>query len=138
MPRGRLLALLLAGLALVAPATAPAKQGVVARLDRPLPFAADAGRAIVVGWTLTVSADGVHRPVSALGVFVRLQGEPGSRPSQTAGREDRPGHYTARVIFPKGGIWRVAVGVHGTACRGEPPACELSAALFPLLGPVLR
>jgi len=119
--------------AAIVPSMALAKEGVEARLDRPVPKDAAAGSTISVGWSLWVrdSASEKWRPFTANGVFVRLYGI-GGEPTEASGTEDWTGHFLAEVMVPPEGIDSAEIGLAGTACTGK--TCSRSDAIFPVTG----
>jgi hypothetical protein len=126
--RHRTISLLLA-LALVGVASAAtlAKGGVVT-LDSELPSDPQPGSELTVGWTVTNPMDGgTPAPFSAVGMFIRLI-PPAGEPVEAVGAEDRPGHYTATIVVPEGGIRSVEFGLRGESCVNG--ACERSDLLF--------
>jgi hypothetical protein len=110
-----------------------AKEGVEARLDRPIPKDAAAGSTITLGWSLWFrdEASGEWRPFTGNGGFVRLYGVEGSS-TEASGTEDWTGHFLAEVAVPAGGIGRVEIGLAGTACRAG--TCWRSDEIFPVTG----
>jgi hypothetical protein len=56
-------------------------------------------------------------PFSAEDIFVQLVG-PSGKVSEAVGRQDRSGHFVARLVVPAGGVRDVRVGIHGE-CSGE-------------------
>src|SRR6478752_187946 len=89
----RTFAALLAALTLV-PATA-AKEGVVARLEKPTVLRSLAGTKVTLTWTLRAGT----RPFTAAGIYVRLNGG-----REIAAIELQTGRFRARVTIPPGGV----------------------------------
>jgi hypothetical protein len=119
--------------AAVVPSTVLAKEGVEARLDRPIPMDAVTGSTISVGWGLWVrdSANQKWNTFTASGVFVRLHGI-GGKSTEAFGSEDWTGHFLAEVTVPPDGIDRAEIGLAGTACTAV--TCLRSDAIFPVSG----
>jgi hypothetical protein len=117
----------------IIPSTAFAKEGVEARLDRPIPTDAAAGSTTSIGWSLWVrdAASGKWSTFTASGVFVRLYGI-GGESTEAFGTEDWTGHFLAEVTVPPDGIDRTEIGLAGTACTAE--NCGRSDAIFPVTG----
>jgi hypothetical protein len=110
---------------------AVAKEGVRAKLDRPVRLDAAPGRAVRVVWRL-VDEDG--RPFGASGIYLRVS-RCGRPPLRVHARERAPGRYSARVTVPRGGIRKLVVGLKAWRIVGE--RRERADALFPF-EPVLR
>jgi hypothetical protein len=108
MRLARTSAVLAAGAALLA-IPAVAKEGVRAKLDRPIRLGAAPGTTIRVAWHL-VDAQG--RPFGASGIYLRVS-RCGRGPFTIAARSRGRGRYTARVKVPKAGISKVMVGLKG-------------------------
>ena len=106
------LGLVLAGVGGVA-----AKGGdAIATLDEPLPPGPAAGSTITIGWSLDLRQDdGTTLPFWAEGVFLRFT-PPSGASFDAPGRQDRQGHFTARVVVPAGGLGDVAFGMRGDMC----------------------
>jgi hypothetical protein len=117
----------------IMPSSAFAKEGVEARLDRPIPTDAAAGSTTSIGWSLWVrdAASGKWSTFTASGVFVRLHGI-GGKSTEAFGTEDWTGHFLAEVNVPADGIERAEIGLAGTACTAE--NCGRSDAIFPVTG----
>jgi len=111
---------------------APAKEKVVARVLTPLPHDAKPGTRLTVVWTLSYVEAGERRPLSAIGVFIRLFGHGGSAPARVYAAEPVPGRYRARVTVPRGGVRRVSIGLMGWNDDGPAPYA------FPLAGDLIR
>jgi hypothetical protein len=109
---------------------AVAKEGVRARLNTPLPVAARPGTTITVGWTLSYSNYGTHRPFDAYGLFVRLVSASGGTSTRAPG-EGSAGRYVARVVVPAGGIARIEFGLEGWKSLADGSSAEADA-YFPL------
>lgn len=99
-------------------------------LDRPLQTDAPPGQSIAIGGMVwhPESRTSFGRPV-----FVRVhpadrRGEPVEVPTT----EDWPGHFTALVVVPAGGIEQVEIGTAGSACVGS--VCTRSDAIYPIGG----
>ena len=99
---GRLLAALLTALA-VASAVSAAPHGRITALLQTGTANLVAGRA----WTATVVVRDGRRPFVGRAVFV-ASGEVGRRMFR-AQRTKRPGRYRARIVFPGGGPWTLAI-----------------------------
>ena len=128
-------ALLAALLAL--PATAGAKDGVVARVLMPISRDAEPGSKVTVVWTLTYVEGGKRRPYGPGYVFVRLFGPGGSRTPPAYGvHVVQPGRYRARVRVPRGGVTRLVIGVMGSKCDDR--GCRRALKYFPIVGRALR
>jgi hypothetical protein len=98
-------------------APAPAKEGVVATLQTPMPSSAAAGTELDVSWTLA-STDEKGKPVpfGASGVFIELYGANGAATTFFAsGDGGRDGEFSATVIVPNGGIAALKIGLGGTS-----------------------
>jgi hypothetical protein len=109
MPRA-LLALAGAVVVCLVPASTGAKEGVRARLDRPVPAHAPAGTLLRVGWTLRSGS----RPFGASGIYVELRSASSGRLVRAIGKHrGRAGHYVARIRAPRGGVDRVRIGLQG-------------------------
>jgi hypothetical protein len=129
---------LLAVLAVAPAPAAEAKERVVARVLTPIARDAEPGSRVTVVWTLTLVEAGKRRPFGAGYVFVRLFGQRGARTATAYGLHTRrPGRYRATVRIPRGGVARVAIGVMGTTCGGQPRSCRPSPRYFPIAGPAL-
>lgn len=112
--RRALLAVGLGAAVLLPAGPAPAKEGVRAKLDRPVNMQAAPGTRIRVAWTLRT--DG--RPFGASGIFVVLTSATGARRTRALANQDRPGHFVARIRVPRGGIRRVRIGLEGWRTAG--------------------
>jgi hypothetical protein len=129
-------ATLVAGL--VVPSVA-AKEGVVARVLKPIPRDAEPGSAITVAWTLSYVEEGKRHPFGGGGVFVRFIGPDGARSRRAYAANPEPGRFRATVRVPRGGVARVVIGIMGTVCDAERrPGCQPSPKHFPIVGRVFR
>src|SRR5262249_5055287 len=110
---------LLVSFAVLAPAAALAKQGVVAHLENPSVLGAAAGKTVTLVWTLRAG----RQPCGAQGVYVRLRGRAGAT-SKGDAVEVGPGRYRARVLIPRGGVHAMFIRLKGWASgpRGAHPA----------------
>ena len=112
-------------LALVASsmATALAKEGIVARLDAPLPGRAQPGTAVTIGWTISVPGGG---SLVGTNTILRVYSRDAQTSVDAPPREDRPGHFLATFRVPTGGIATVGIGIPGTSCLANvcQPAVE--------------
>ena len=106
------MALVLAGVGSVA-----AKGGdAIATLDEPLPPGPATGSTITIGWSLDLRQDdGTTLPFWAEGVFLRFT-PPSGASFDAAGRQDRQGHFSAKVVVPAGGLGEIAFGMRGDMC----------------------
>jgi hypothetical protein len=108
------IALLLAAVAAgVAAVSAPAKEGVTAKLLSDVPLAADPGTRLRLSWTLSYGEGTM--PFGANGVFVRLRSASGGRAetgfAPTGFYAD--GRYAATLVVPEGGIGDIEIGLRG-------------------------
>jgi hypothetical protein len=109
----RILAIVAAALALVAPA-ALAKEGAQAHLLAPLPSHPRPGALMTIRWTVDVpGAKGRRVPFGAIGMFVRLVGRNGASTVATARQMEGP-PYSVRIRVPGGGIRAIRFGLHGS------------------------
>jgi hypothetical protein len=109
-----LVALLLATAALIA-LPAAAKEGVRAKLDKPVRLDTAHGKTIRVLWRLI---DDEGRPFGAGGIYLRVSrcaGKPLRIRAATRGR----GKFSARVIVPEGGFRKLMVGLTGWRIIGD-------------------
>jgi hypothetical protein len=88
---------------------AAAKEGVTARLDRPVDLSAPVGRAIRVAWHLR---DAHGHAFGASGIYLRVS-RCGHRPLLIPATARGHGGYSARLRVPKGGIRKLLVGLEG-------------------------
>lgn len=130
----RPLALAFVGMALLLVGAAPAaaKDGVVAKVERPIARAAKPGAWVTVVWRLTSVESGRARRFGAKGVFIRLFGPSGTRTPRAFASQLEPGRYTATARVPRGGVDRVVIGLMGWNDRGPAPVT------FPVIGRVFR
>ena len=130
----RLLVLAFAGIVLLlaAAAAAAAKDGVVAKVERPIARDAEPGARVTAVWRLTSVERGKARRFSAEGVFMRLFGRDGSRSVRVYATQLEPGRYRATARVPRGGVHRVVIGLMGWNDRGPAPVT------FPVIGRVFR
>jgi hypothetical protein len=120
--------LLVAAAFLVAALPAAGKDGVKATLTTRIPLHAPAGTQLKVGWTLAYRDEHGKRHVfGGGGIFVRLLSTSGANAETSFARVGKPGHYSATVRVPKGGIRDIQIGIHGWASgpTGTRPADEL-------------
>jgi hypothetical protein len=128
-----LIATVVCSLLVVPPAAG--KEGVSARLDKPVRLEAASGATVRIAWTLTYRDGGANRPFGAGGVFVRLSSASGAAPTKAHG-SGPAGHYVAEVTVPEGGIGGIRFGLEGTRYVGGPPGegrAEDADVYFPLL-----
>ena len=131
MTRIRLLAVACAVvLALAAPGAA--KEGIVAKVQVPIPRGAEPGSHVTMVWTLTFVESGKARPFGAEEVFMRLFGRDGSRSRRAYATRLGEGRYRARARVPRGGVHRVVVGQMDWNDRRPAPLT------FPVIGRVFR
>lgn len=118
-------------LAFLAPSTAAAKSGIVARLDAPLPRSALPGTELTIGWTLNTTLIGTA-------TVLRIFPANGGGPVDTSAREDRPNHFVASVMVPPGGMTTIGIGIPGESCIGNvcAPAIEFFAVIDPSGAPI--
>ena len=118
-------------LVLAAAAPALAKDGIEARLDRPIPLGGDPGTTITVGFTIpAIGAD----PGSWPGQPVILKVHPvGGEPVESVATDDGKGHYTATFVMPEHGVASVEIGMRGESC--ENGTCTRSDFMFQVAGP---
>lgn len=130
----RRLALVFAGmvLLLVGATPAAAKDGVVAKVERPVARDAEPGTRVTIVWRLTSVESGKARRFSAEGVFLRLFGRDGSRSVRAYATQFEPGRYRATARVPRGGVDRVVIGLMGWNDHGPAPVT------FPVIGRVFR
>jgi hypothetical protein len=125
----RLSAALLLLLAAAVPALA--KEGLEARLDRPIALAGDPGSTVTVGFTIAAIGDD---PDSWPGQPVFLKVHPvGGAPIESTATDDGRGHYTATFTMPAHGIAAVEIGLRGESC--ENGVCSRSDFMFQVAGP---
>ncbi len=117
-------------LALAAPAAA--KEGIVAKVQVPIPRAAEPGSHVTMVWTLTFVESGTVRPFGAEEVFMRLFGRHGSRSRRAYATRLGGSLYRATARVPPGGVHRVVVGQMDWDDRGPAPV------RFPVIGRVFR
>ena len=124
---------LFAAVVLVLAAAVPvlAKEGLEARLDRPIPLDGDPGGPVTVGFTVAaVGSD----PASYSGQPVFLRVHPvGGEAVEVGARGDGDGHYTATFAMPVHGVAAVEIGLRGEMC--EHGTCARSDILFRVAGP---
>ena len=130
-----LLALVVAA-AVVGAAPAAAKEGVVARVLKPIPRGAEPGTKVTVVWALYHVEAGERVPFNANGVFIRLFGPGGSHSARVYATQPEVGRYRAAVGVPLGGVRRVVIGLMGTSCG--PGGCRPSPAIFEIVGQPLH
>lgn len=100
----------LVSLMVVVPATALAKEGVVAHLENPSVLDAPAGNKVTLVWTLRAA----KQPFEAQGVYVRLLGRAGTTSTGDAVEAGSgSGRYRARVAIPRGGVAAVVIRLKG-------------------------
>ena len=107
---------LLLALGLGAPGSRAAEEvsGVEVWLDRPLPTDVAPGTPVRIGGMLW---HGEARIVLGRPTFVRLvSADPSVAPNQVTPTQDWAGHFVADLVVPAGGIDRLEVGEHATAC----------------------
>ena len=92
---------------------AEAKDGVRAKLDRPVSLAPTTDRTVTVTWRL-VDEDG--EPFKASGIYLRVS-RCGRAPLIVAARPSGDG-YSARVKVPPRGLRKVIVGLEGWRTAG--------------------
>jgi hypothetical protein len=109
----------------------PGPINVEARLDLPLPTDAAAGDTIVVGFT---TWDRQSKSFAEFGEgFVRLHPARGKAgPVEAMAQSDWPGHFSAEVTVPPGGVGTVDVGFRAQVCEGT--TCAPRDVLFALAG----
>jgi hypothetical protein len=93
---------------------AAAKQGVRAKLDRPVRLATAPGKTLSVAWHLV---DGRGRPFGASGIYLRVS-RCGHGPLRVRAKPRGHGGYSARVKVPSGGIRKLTVGLKGVMIVG--------------------
>ncbi len=127
----RVLAVTLVAVALLA-APSAAKNGVRAKLDRPVRLDTAPGHSVRVAWHL-VDQDG--RPFRASGIYLRVSrcGRPPLRVPAVAHGDG----YTARVTVPRGGIRKLLVGLPGWRYVAGKPKVRADA-IFAFVPPVYR
>lgn len=105
-------------------------KGGIAALDTQIPSDPEPGSELTIGWAVGYPVENATpAPFSAVGMFIRFV-PPTGEPTEAVGREDRPGHYTATIVVPAGGIAHVEVGLRGESCMGD--VCERSDLMFAL------
>lgn len=100
----------LVSFAVLAPAEALAKEGVVAHLENPSVLGAPAGKRVTLVWTLRAGM----QPFEAQGVYVRLRGRTGATSTEDA-VEVGLGRYRAHVLIPRGGVQTILIRLKGWA-----------------------
>jgi hypothetical protein len=117
------------------PVTDPGELAIQAWLDEQLPPDVPVGRKIQIGATLW---DPVSHAIQTMNSgYVRVHAAKGSAMGPpVSARFDWPGHLTAEVTIPKGGLGKIEVGVSGSICDAA-GACrqELQAFSFGGYGP---
>lgn len=105
-----------------------ARGWVTATLAGPVDLTAPAGARIRIAWTFDNRFGGG-------GIFVRLVSATGA-PAEVAAAHGAPGHYSAMVRVPEGGIGDIQIGIEGTTsgANGSHPA----PVLFPITNDPLR
>ena len=113
-------------------APAAAKDGVVAKVEKPVARDAEPGARVTVVWRLTSVESGRARRFGASGVFIRLFGPNGTRTPRAFASQFEPGRYRATARIPRGGVDRVIIGLMGWNDFGPSPVT------FPVIGRVFR
>jgi hypothetical protein len=107
-----------------------AKEGIVARLDAPLPSNVPAGAVATVGWTITVPGGG---SLIGTATVLRVYSRDGHSSVDAPAQEDRPGHFVATFRVPTAGIATVGIGIPGQSC--DPSGCQPAVAWFTIEDP---
>jgi hypothetical protein len=123
-------------LALVAVASATAKEGVQATLDSPVTLHGAPGETIAVGWTLGGVDGGEGHPFDAEGIFVRLLDASGGEPVTAFAEQGPIGHYVAEATVPEGGFGGIEIGLLGRVERNG--VSEPSEVFFPVVNDPFR
>jgi len=114
-----------------APSPSPFVSSLEAWLDDDLPTDAPAGTPLTIGATLWMPDQAELLPMS--GVFVRLRPASGTAaPTETTGILDWPGHVTASLVVPTGGVGDLEIGQTGSAC--DATGCHRVDLLFVIAG----
>ena len=97
------------------PSPASAEPGIEVWIDEALPPDVPVGRSVEIGATLW---DAARAQLSRVGAdYVRVHPKTGKAPpSEAAAHSDWPGHVTAMVVIPKGGLGEIELGVRGSQC----------------------
>jgi hypothetical protein len=93
---------------------AAAKEGVRAKLDKPVRLDAAPGKTLHIAWHLI---DAKGRPFGASGIYLRVS-RCGRRPLRIPATARGHGGFSARVKVPKGGIRKLLVGLKGYRITG--------------------
>ena len=113
------------------PSPSPAVLPFEAWLDAPLPTDAAPGSSITIGALLWIPHD--HIPFPDQNSFVRIYPATGDgSPVETPGDQDWPGHITATLAVPPGGVGRLEIGNQGSTCT--PDGCFRMDGLYELPG----
>jgi hypothetical protein len=107
-----------------APSAAPNATGVQFWLDEPLTPDAPAGGTLSVGFTLwdtrTATLSEVNDP------YVKLHPKSGkAKPTSAESHSDWPGHVTAEVTVPKGGVGALDIGFDARECTADGTCKEI-------------
>jgi hypothetical protein len=94
---------------------AAAKEGVRAKLERPVRLGSAPGKTISVAWRLI---DGDGRRFDASGIYLRVDAC-GRRPRNLRATARGRGRYAARLRVPERGIHRLVVGLKAWRMIGE-------------------
>ena len=113
MHRAVLVVIAIAGAALLA-VPSVAKEGVRAKLDRPVRLDAAPGDTVHVSWHLV---DGKGRRFGASGIYLRVS-RCGHGPLRVPARALGHGRFSARVKVRRGGIRKLVVGLKGIRIIG--------------------
>ena len=127
-----LLLVLVATAVAVIAVPAAAKDGVRAKLDKPVRLGTAPGRTITVAWHLFDRNGGRF---GASGIYLRVS-RCGRKPLTVYATDHGSGGYSARVKVPKGGIRKLMVGLEGWQIIGEKQ--RRHDAFFPFDPPVVR
>lgn len=127
-----LLLVLVATAVAVIAVPAAAKDGVRAKLDKPVRLGTAPGRTITVAWHLFDRHGGRF---GASGIYLRVS-RCGRKPLTVYATDQGSGGYSARVKVPKGGIRKLMVGLEGWQIIGEKQ--RRRDAFFPFDPPVVR
>jgi hypothetical protein len=110
----------------------PGPPGIVAWLDRPIPADAAAGASLPVG-VLLWDETGHSIPDMGGTIQVRVHAtDPSVEPATVSGRSDWPGHFTATIVIPKGGVGSIDFFSPSTVCEND--VCRPDEFLFPIAG----
>jgi hypothetical protein len=93
---------------------AAAKEGVRAKLDKPVRLDAAPGKTLRIAWHLI---DAKGRPFGASGIYLRVS-RCGRRPLRIPATARVHSGFSARVKVPKGGIRKLLVGLKGYRITG--------------------